>query len=669
MGWLKKLVGLENSFTKNFTSDILKHPTRLLTGIDPLSTKISNAVTGRDDEALVNMWGSPDQQYYDRAAAEGIDIGPGKQFHAAADVVAGMFAGNALSGLGGAAAAPGGAGTAGASGAGALGSGAAGAGGAGAAGAAAAGGIPQVIITGAAGGGGIGMGGLLGGVAGAGAGLATTAGTAAGQPSGSGDPAKAGGGLLDSVGGVNGAAKGLLAAAGAVANSGSGPKSETTTRASQLDPRIESMLFGDGGANKGLLAHHMGLLNAPQSDAMKQFGESAGSYLTKNAGDMDVMRNAAMQQFNGIQAPSSQAPLMMNVPLAEQVKLQTPEAIKNGATMFMGPGAKGVGVAGPAQNSMDLKSSFDKMINGAPGANPFLTGAIQKGINQSKNAFDSMQTDSSRNLLEMILPNVRGGAIASGQYGSTRQGIAEGRALGDFGREQQRAISQFGQNNTDAAVAAQAGAYDADSNRALSAMQGLSSNQNAAAIASASNAQAAALANLEAQTRTNEVNARLQQERDMAMLQGGFSQAATQAGLTQQTNLANQNAILGVGSNNQQSQLSTNNSNLQSQLTTNNLNSNNLQSGVGMLGGLLGTAVGNASNQDAYGLNRASQVNGLLAPYLSANQKDTTTTPLYQNKTGNLIAGATAGLGIYNAIFGNKESPKQQGGSLNNWSW
>jgi hypothetical protein len=44
---------------------------------------------------------------------------------------------------------------------------------------------------------------------------------------------------------------------------------KTITTQQQLDPRIDSMLFGSAG-NNGLLGQYQSLLNAPQSAAMQQ---------------------------------------------------------------------------------------------------------------------------------------------------------------------------------------------------------------------------------------------------------------------------------------------------------------------------------------------------------------------------------------------------------------
>ena len=103
MSWWKSLLGFENDFSKNILKDIISDPTRLITGVDPASTKLWNGVLGTDNQALVNPLGSPGQQYYDRAEANGIDTGPAQGFHKVADVVAGAFGANGLASIGGSA--------------------------------------------------------------------------------------------------------------------------------------------------------------------------------------------------------------------------------------------------------------------------------------------------------------------------------------------------------------------------------------------------------------------------------------------------------------------------------------------------------------------------------------------------------------------------------------
>jgi hypothetical protein len=375
---------------------------------------------------------------------------------------------------------------------------------------------------------------------------------------------------------------------GAISGSGA-PRSTTTSVQNQLDPRAQAILYGDGTAgNRGLLSQYQDMLNTAQDPRLTKFGNANLDYLAQNGGqDIGAVRNTATRLMGGNAAP-------------------TMSAASVGAPAW----AVGNMVNAPSQNNLNLSSSYDSFINGQAGANPFLTGAIGRGINQSNNAFQAMQQDSTKNLLENVLPSIRGGAIASGQYGSSRQGIAEGRALGDFSTQQQRAISQFGQNNTDAAVAAQAGAYDADRNRQLAATQGLGSQQYGVAQQNAATRNAAEFTNVGQQNATNE----------------------NYANRLQAANLAN----------------------LQAQLTTNSQNQSGVLAGAGLLSGLGSSAYGIGTNQDAYALNRAGQVNSLLAPYLSLGGSSTSTQPLYSNTAGNALGGATAALGLYNQFRGSQ---------------
>jgi hypothetical protein len=220
---------------------------------------------------------------------------------------------------------------------------------------------------------------------------------------------------------------------------------------------MASILYGPNG-NDGFLSKITGALNTPQNAGMAQFGNDTTNYLGANGAGLlnSGFNTASSLQNSNIAAPYSY---------------------------------------GPSQNDTNLAPAYNSMIYGDPANNPYLTGAIQKGINQSNNAFGNMLTDATRNLNENVLPSIRSGAIVNGSMGSSRQGIAESRALNDFSTQMGRAASQYGQNNTDAAVSAQAGAYDAGQNRALSAMNTLSGQQYGLANS-----------NLQAQLQTNQLN-------------------------------------------------------------------------------------------------------------------------------------------------------------------
>lgn len=387
----------------------------------------------------------------------------------------------------------------------------------------------------------------------------------------------AGGGMLDTI--LSKGADFLTSKAGSAVTGGllsaisgaNAPESTTATSRVELDPRMAEILYGANG-NDGFLSQITSNMNAPQNAGMQAFGNGMDNYLSLyGRGEFDNnMRGAVALRDMRFDAPQAQSASMQ----AAQVNA-------------------------PGQNNLNLQPAFQDMVYGAPGSNPYLTGGIQKGINQSQNAFTDMMTSATRNLTESILPSIRSGAVVNGAMGSSRQGIAEGRALNDFSTQMGQAMQRFGQGNTDSAIAAQAGAYDADRNRQLSAMSGLNQNQYGTAFQNA-----------------------------------GFQQQASQANAAfqQQANLANQ----------------------QAQLATNQQNVNNLQSGIGMSSGLLGQAVGYGQNQDAYNTQKLGQTAGLLSNFTGLGTTTTQTQPLYQNTAGNILGGALAGASLWNAF-----NPKQ----------
>jgi hypothetical protein len=355
-----------------------------------------------------------------------------------------------------------------------------------------------------------------------------------------------------------------------------GSKNQTVTNKSEMDPRTAGMLFGNGGADQGLLAKYRGMLDTQQSPELAQYGQANLNYLGNAPGDMGMIRDTARGLLTG------------------------------GPQAGVKAWAVGNQVAAPGQNNLDLTSSYNSLIGGEAGNNPYLTGAIAKGINQSSNAFGNMISDATKATNDVI-GGIRGNSVLAGQYGGSRQGVAEGNAINSMNTQLGRAASQFGQNNTDAAVAAQAAAYDADRNRQLAATQGLGAQQYGVAGQNAATKNAAEF-----------MNVGNVQQSDLA-------------------NLAARQTSVGQGSS--------------------------------LLGGLLGTAANAGQNQDAYALNQAAKVNGLLAPYLGqVPGSSTSNSPLYQNTAGNMLGGATAGLGLYNMYNQGNSGYGAGGGRANDYS-
>lgn len=356
-------------------------------------------------------------------------------------------------------------------------------------------------------------------------------------------------------GAIGGALGGLLGGSGA-----SQAGTATSTNQNRLDPRIDSMLFGSNGSG-GLLSQYQSYLNQSQSQPLQQYGQAAGDYLNNyGSADMGAIRNSATGLMQGNSAPQAAAPAW----------------------------AVGNQVQAPGQNSLDLSGAYNQMINGNTGANPYLTNSLQSGVDMTNASYQKNQADLTNNLTRNILPSLRSNSVLAGQYGGSRQGIAEGNALSDFTNQLSNANLQLGLANSANTTGQQANAFNQGQDRSLSAMQGLGAQQYATAFQNA--------------------NTKNQAE---------FMNVAN----VQQNNMANQ----------------------QAQLATNAQNNGAALGGAGLLGGLGGSAYGTATNSQNYGINRATQVNGLLAPYLGANSSSTTSQPLYQNSAGNVLGGAMLG--------------------------
>jgi hypothetical protein len=116
MSYFRNMFDFENFKIKDMLEQLKSHPQRILMGVDPLSTKVWNKITGTHYEPLVDAlggaygghtisaFGNNDGGVYARAKAAGINPGAGGNLEDAAHVAMAVF------GLGGLAGALGGAG-------------------------------------------------------------------------------------------------------------------------------------------------------------------------------------------------------------------------------------------------------------------------------------------------------------------------------------------------------------------------------------------------------------------------------------------------------------------------------------------------------------------------------------------------------------------------------
>ena len=234
-----------------------------------------------------------------------------------------------------------------------------------------------------------------------------------------------------------------------------------------------------------------------------------------------------------------------------------------------------------AQGALDPTGSLAEILRGDPTTNPYLAQMNQASINQSMQGYN----DALQKAGQIVLPQIKQDAFASGQYGGSRQGIAEGiigqqlginaRDLGQramdtgaslygsaFENAQQRMAGTAGDLNTQAAQNEQYNAstlndiakFNTDTafkNRAQSMEQAQNNLNNAL---QAYNVGKATYANVTAAqdalygTQTDAEKTQMQRILDMLNVQQGvYGAAANTGGTTTVTGSAAPNNSSGIG--------------------------------------------------------------------------------------------------------------------------
>src|SRR6478736_5842545 len=180
------------------------------------------------------------------------------------------------------------------------------------------------------------------------------------------------------------------------------PSNLTSTNQQKLDPRADAMLWGKDGSG-GLLNQYQNLMNQPQSAALQNYGKSAGDYLNNyGAGAMQQVQGAATNAMTGT------GPALASLPAY----------------------AVGNQVNAPSQNNIDLTSSYQNLLGG--GDQTALNNAMNSAVNATNAGFKTNQDNVTNSLMRTVLPSIRSNSVLAGQYGGSRQGVAEGNAISDY---------------------------------------------------------------------------------------------------------------------------------------------------------------------------------------------------------------------------------------------
>lgn len=228
-----------------------------------------------------------------------------------------------------------------------------------------------------------------------------------------------------------------------------------------------------------------------------------------------------------------------------------------------------------SQGALDPTAALQSQLSGQV-TNPYLTDQV--------NNITAMLT---RNTNENVLPGVRGNAMAAGQYGGSRQGIAEGLAA-----------SRLNQDIASAALPIYGQAYESAQQRQYGVATGI--NQQAADLATAN-------ANRDLTAAQFNTNVSFQ------------NQAAKNAAIQQQL----QNRMTGLGV-------------MQQGNAAQDANTATALQNYGQQQGLLG-------QQNAYNWQNLGNYAGIIQPGTTIGGTQTSSQPYYTNPMSGIMGGALAG--------------------------
>ena len=398
-----------------------------------------------------------------------------------------------------------------------------------------------------------------------------------------------------------------------------------------------------------------GVKNADGTTTPGVADQAANLYRQSQGGMPDYLQNSYNNVINGsLGFGNSTGSQLVNTNAQNILSgsgAPTINPVGNAAYQSAGPASlAGYQSAGPAAQGQGSTATADQaqfnLSNLGMGSQP--VDAYGKLLSGNVNTdpynatFDAASHRLTDNFNNAVMPAIGQGATVAGQYGGSRQGVAEGLAAKGLGQAQSDlAANMYGnaytqaQNNM-ANAAGQLGGY---STSIANSNAGLGTQAN---IASAGNLTQASLANAAAQNNMAQFNA------------GQYNQ--NQQFNSGQTNQNNQFNSTGANANNQfNSTLGLSNNQQAMNNYSNNVNAANTASGMIHNNATTAANVGNlgltaANNANNYNWQQLGNYQGAVQPL--AGLGSSTQNPYYTNNAATVIGAAGAAGKVWDAVSG-----------------
>lgn len=198
-----------------------------------------------------------------------------------------------------------------------------------------------------------------------------------------------------------------------------GSKSKTKN---QVDPWDEALPYITGNDEKGIPGF--------MPDAANLYKQGIGA-IDNAQGGIDAYSQQMLNRFNTpdfnmVTAPGGNAMAgAYDAQFNRVANTKAPQVNMNNIDRM------GMTQARAGQGALDPTTAMQKMLSGQPD-NPYLQQQI-----------DAMSQNMARNVNENVMPGLRSEALASGQYGGSRQGIAEGLAMSRMNQDLAPAITNL----------------------------------------------------------------------------------------------------------------------------------------------------------------------------------------------------------------------------------